>query len=298
MVNDVHGDLTDFTLPPSTTPRVSVITVVRNAADAVAETIRSVASQSDVFEHLLIDGASTDDTLERIEQFANNRCRVISEPDFGIYDAMNKGLQLAHGDWLIFMNAGDRFHGDRVVSNALSHMTSEHDVLLGETITVFKDSLETRRFHSLPKPSTEWWKGLPACHQSIFYRQNTLVEFPFNTQYTWCADYDQFIKIIMKGHHVSTLPFVVSLYDGNGADFRDPRVYIRERREITRQYQFGLKQWAYYANEAMHLRLAGPFLQYAQNVLPTTLRLKLRKMRGTTGVAIDDFSSPHSSRDN
>ena len=93
-----------------THPLFSIITVCYNAADTIVPTLRSVAKQSfTLYEHLVIDGASMDDTLARVDKYATPRTRVFSEPDNGIYDAMNKGMGQATGDYLIFLNAGDSF---------------------------------------------------------------------------------------------------------------------------------------------------------------------------------------------
>lgn len=269
----------------SAKPRVSVITVVRNASEAIAGTMKSVAAQSDVFEHLLIDGGSTDGTLETINRLAGPRCRVVSEPDRGIYDAMNKGLRMARGDWLIFMNAGDCFSGEHAIADAIPHMAAGRDLLLGETIMVFKDSLETRQFHSVPKSKSEWWKGMPACHQSVFYRRSVVSSFPFDLRYTWCADYDQFVSLISGGHQAAVLPFVVSIYDANGAIGRDAYIYIRERREISRRLLADYRQCIFYTGEFVRLALGGPVVRMVQWAMPNAWRLKLRRIRGTEGVS-------------
>ncbi len=92
-------------------PLFSIITVCRNAADTIAATIASVDAQTcRLYEHIVVDGASTDSTLDVLERYPSSLRRVISEPDKGIYDAMNKGLAQASGDYVLFLNAGDAFH--------------------------------------------------------------------------------------------------------------------------------------------------------------------------------------------
>ena len=155
-------------------PVFSVITVTYNAERWLERTILSVLSQSYTnVEYLIIDGGSTDRTVEIIRQYASGLAYWVSEPDQGLYDAMNKGLARATGDYLVFLNAGDTFHTADTLNqivNGLQRRKSLPDVIYGETRIVDAEgkSLGMRR---LKAPKRLTWKsfkmGMLVCHQSF-----------------------------------------------------------------------------------------------------------------------------------
>ena len=103
------------------TPKISVVTICYNAEKYIEETICSVLNQDyEAIEYIIVDGASKDHTMEIVKQFDSKISKIVSEKDDGIYDAMNKGIQLASGDFIIFMNAGDRFYSNSVVKEAVA----------------------------------------------------------------------------------------------------------------------------------------------------------------------------------
>lgn len=105
---------------------ISIITVTYNASSTVETTLRSIAKQTWTdYEHIIVDGASTDDTLQKVNAITTNNQRVISEPDNGLYDAMNKGIDMAKGEYLLFLNAGDAFHSPDTLSHIASAIISK-----------------------------------------------------------------------------------------------------------------------------------------------------------------------------
>ena len=125
------------------TPKFSVITVTYNAASVLEDTIQSVISQTyHHVEYIIVDGASKDGTLSIVDRYRDRITRVVSEPDRGLYDAMNKGIRLATGDYLCFLNAGDSFHEDDTLQqmvHTLTSLTELPDVIYGETALVDKE---------------------------------------------------------------------------------------------------------------------------------------------------------------
>ena len=120
-------------------PTFSVITITYNAAATLEETILSVISQTyHHVEYIIVDGASTDGTMQIVERYRNKINKMVSEPDKGLYDAMNKGIDLATGDYLVFLNAGDSFHADTTLQQMVHTIKGKElpDILYGNTAIV------------------------------------------------------------------------------------------------------------------------------------------------------------------
>ena len=177
------------------TPKFSIITVTYNAADTIEDTIQSVISQTyHHVEYIIIDGASKDNTLNIVDRYREHITCLVSEPDKGLYDAMNKGMQLATGDYLCFLNAGDSFHEDdtlQLMVHSLRNTEKLPDVLYGETELVDSEG-HFVRMRRLSAPETLNWKsfrqGMLVCHQAFFARRE-LTE-PYDLHYRFSADFD------------------------------------------------------------------------------------------------------------
>ena len=174
--------------------KISVITVCRNAAEDLLLTAKSVVAQENCdLEYIIVDGASTDNTQKVIREI-EEKCvarnivlKWISEPDNGIYDAMNKGTKMASGDFVCYMNAGDTFAANDVVKRVceLPEM-AENDVIYGSVIQKFDfGNVEIR-----PAALTKLQKKMAFCHQSCFIRTDILKAHPYNLQYPLAADYE------------------------------------------------------------------------------------------------------------
>lgn len=170
-------------------PFFSIVTVVYNAEQVVARTAASLRDQDFAdFEWIVVDGGSTDRTLELVRPFVvEGRDRVISEPDQGIYDAMNKGLRLARGNVVQFLNAGDRFADATVLGAVAAAFSDDVDAVYGDTIyelsnglTIFKQALDI---------ATERYRRIPFSHQALFTRRETHLQHPFDQSYRIAADY-------------------------------------------------------------------------------------------------------------
>ncbi len=177
--------------------RITVITICRNAADVIPQTIESVLAQdwSDI-EYVIQDGASSDDTPKIIESYREKaESRNIgfiynSEPDGGIYDAMNKAAVHATGDYINFMNAGDCFYSADVISKiagvAENHSGQDMPSMIYGDCAVY----EYGRFYRFAKSIEDIEEKMPFSHQSLFARSDFLREHPFNSEYRYSADYD------------------------------------------------------------------------------------------------------------
>lgn len=144
------------------TPKFSVITVTYNAEAVLEDTIQSVISQTyRHVEYIIVDGASKDKTLSIIDRYKDHIAKVTSEPDKGLYDAMNKGIRLATGDYLCFLNAGDSFHEDDTLQQMVHTLPGSElpDVMYGETALVDKEG-HFVRMRRLSAPETLTWEKL------------------------------------------------------------------------------------------------------------------------------------------
>jgi len=180
----------------------SIITVTYNAAGVLPPTLQSIREQSCAdYEFLLIDGASTDATVQLATDAQIPETRIISEPDGGLYDAMNKGIDLARGDFLIFLNAGDAFASDVVLAR-LAKLAAEHpaaDVLYGQTQLVDAErNVIGKRHLTAPHHLTaeSFSHGMLVCHQAFVARRAKVPHY--NLDYRFSSDYDWCIRVLKE----------------------------------------------------------------------------------------------------
>ena len=237
--------------------RISIVTITYNAARTLQRTLDSVARQGyDAIEHLIIDGASTDDTLRLAEQYkAKSRHEVVitSEPDRGLYDAMNKGLQRATGDYIVFLNAGDALHAadtiQTVVSAVLSHSPQEGQgvaCVYGDTDIVDAEGhyLHPRR---LRPPRQLTWKsfrqGMLVCHQAFYVRLDIAREQPYDLRYRHSADVDWCIRVMReadrRGLSLVNAQTVLADFEEGGDTTQHHRASLLERFTVMRRH-YGL----------------------------------------------------------
>ena len=221
-------------------PKLSVITIVYNNARDIARTIRSVTGQTyKNIEYIIIDGASTDGTLQIIESHGEHITKLISEPDRGIYDAMNKGLALATGDYVLFMNSGDEIYAPNTVEEVFAS-EADADIYYGETEMIDNggESLGRRR-HKAPKQFT--WKdfkyGMSISHQAIYVRR-TIAE-PYDVRYGLSADIDWILRAAKKARKIVNTNRFVARYLVGGMSKKRHMQSLTERFNIMREH-YGL----------------------------------------------------------
>lgn len=218
-------------------PKFSIITITYNAASVIEPTLASVAAQTyRNFEYLLIDGGSSDDTVAKAQASGIEFAHIVSERDNGLYDAMNKGIKLAKGDYLCFLNAGDAFHSsdtlDKIVA-AIPDGTSLPDILYGETAEV-DENRNLVRMRRLQAPEKLHWtsfkQGMLVCHQA-FYARRDLVPM-YDLKYRLSADVDWCIKIMKRSENMVNVGFTVVDYLQNGLSLQNHRASLIERFKI------------------------------------------------------------------
>lgn len=217
----------------------SIITVTYNAAKVLAATLKSVKDQSfRDFEYLVIDGASTDDTVALVERAGIATTTVWSEPDKGLYDAMNKAIDRASGQYLIFLNAGDAFATAETLAHIAMASQKRPDVIYGQTQLVdTTGDVVGKRHLTAPKHLTwqSFKNGMLVCHQAFIARREICPHYDLN--YRFSSDYDWCIKVLKQSEstaYVGDDPIISYLIDGLTSE--NHQKSLRERYIIMCHY--------------------------------------------------------------
>lgn len=224
--------------------KISVITVVYNNHKYIERTIQSVLNQTfDSLEYIIIDGGSTDGTLEIIERYRERLSFFISEPDEGIYDAMNKGLKNATGEYVLYLNSGDSLFSFETLKKVFD-LENRGDIYYGETMYVDENysELGTRSevtTRKLPKDlnARSFLKGMLVCHQSIIVKRQIAPEY--NLDFRRSSDIDWCIKCLKKSLHTINCNCIISNYMTGGYSRQSDRKTWKERFTIMKIH-FGL----------------------------------------------------------
>jgi glycosyltransferase involved in cell wall biosynthesis len=220
----------------------TIITVTYNAGSKVSKTIDSVYKQSCTdYEYILVDGASEDDTVQRIEkqqnQFSekNISYRYLSERDSGVYDAMNKSISLANGEWVCFLNAGDLFYDSETLRKLkdTTQKNSSADIVYGDTIEFKANGLSIYR---KALPIEQITQAIPFFHQSCITKLDLIKKNLFDIRYRICADYDFFLGCYQDNARFVYIELPVSRYEYGGISSCDDNavLLLREQLEIRK----------------------------------------------------------------
>ena len=173
-------------------PKITVVTICYNAVNTIEKTILSVINQTyNNIEYIVVDGASTDGTMDIIKKYDDRIAKWVSEPDNGIYDAMNKGIDMATGEWINFMNAGDIFFSCFSISSAFDIVdTISADIIYGYQVHSYKYGKYVRIRLSLDR----FRYCMPIGHPSTFVKTSLMKECKFDTNFKIAADYNFFFK--------------------------------------------------------------------------------------------------------
>ncbi len=194
-----------------TAPRVSIITIVRNDRAGLERTRASVAEQAFAErEWIVIDGASTDTTATLARELLEaGEATGVSEPDRGIYDAMNKGLDRATGEYVLFLNAGDQLLGPESLATAMDAVArgGEPDIAFFASMMDFGD----RRIERPVKPPSYIWHGQPGLHQATLFRRTLHLQHRFGDRYRICGDYDTLTRMSQAGARMQSFPEIIGV---------------------------------------------------------------------------------------
>lgn len=220
--------------------RVSVITVSYNSAQTIERTIKSVQSQTwDDLQHIVIDGGSTDGTLQIIERYQKTIAAYLSEPDNGIYDAMNKGMDLADGEIICFLNADDLYASPEIISKVVKSMKqADCQAVIGD-VTFFKKNnpdRDIRRYNSSRfTPERLSWGWMPA-HPGLFLRSDVVQRVGrFKTNYQIAADFEYIIRVFHKTNITYVhIPDILVRMQAGGVSTNGLRSKMILNREVLR----------------------------------------------------------------
>lgn len=206
--------------------RLTIITINYNNCRGLKKTIESILCQTwRDFEWIVIDGGSTDGSKELIEQYQDHFTYWCSEPDKGIYNAMNKGIIKAKGDYLNFMNSGDSFHSSDVLEKVFS-INIKSDILYGDANRIDK---EKENIHLYPrKLSIHYLLTDGFCHQATFIKTSLLKNGGYREDYKIIADWYHFIKWFRQGKSFSHTGFVIADYDMSGLSANSHELLLQE----------------------------------------------------------------------
>ena len=218
--------------------KISIITVVYNSEKYIRRTIESIVGQDyPAIEYIIIDGKSKDTTMQIVNEYRDRIAVVVSEPDKGLYDAMNKGLRLATGSYVLYINSGDALSSPTLLSDIFNDVPADSDVIYGDTQITDEDGniLHNRR-HRPPEQLTwrDYKRGMLVCHQSFIAKRTLCNEY--DTQYRYAADFDWCLNILLKSRVVTNYGKDISLFMDGGQTKRTIVPGLKERYRIMCKY--------------------------------------------------------------
>lgn len=216
--------------------KYSIITINYNNADGLRQTIKSVVSQTSIdYEYVIIDGGSTDGSVDIIKEYENKISYWVSEKDGGIYNAMNKGVNVAHGEYLIFMNSGDVFYSDSVLSDVLLRIQDE-DIIIGNALASDTHSIISPPPINGKLTMYHLYSGaIP--HQGTFVKLALQHKHPFDEKLRISADWKFFLQsIIFDNCSVKYINVNVAIYDMTGLSSQNPRAMREEKEKVLSEY--------------------------------------------------------------
>jgi len=218
-------------------PKVSVITVAFNVAAEIEQTIQSVLSQTYAnLEYLIIDGGSKDGTVEIIRKCESKLDFWVSEPDGGIYDAMNKGVAKATGDFVVFMNAGDWFKSETVVEEVMNLAPADAEMIYGNHEVVYPNLIKMR----YARPPDQLWKGMAFNHQTLFAKKELLVKHPFDLSFRRVADFHFIYHQWRDGRKFFNTGLTVACFRAGGLSMAQSIQTKKDVWKVVRQHQNSL----------------------------------------------------------
>jgi len=245
---------------------ITIITVVYNNVSSLEKTIKSIVNQSyKNVEYIIIDGGSTDGTVDIIKRYDDKIDYWLSEKDSGLYYAMNKGLELANGDWINFMNSGDCFTANTTIEDIFNNAI-DYGVIYGDVNFSFDG---THEVYVKAQPLKYLWKGMQFVHQTAFVSTTLMRKFPFNTNYRLIADYNSIYQIYLTGVEFQYVNYPVCNFLAGGLSDNNPKSIIECQKMIF----------------AIHKKL-NVRIYYYYRYVQCTFRYNLAKIIGQSNYAL------------
>lgn len=251
--------------------KISIITVCYNSSNCIEKTLKSVISQkSPNYEYIVIDGKSSDNTLEIINKYKEKISVIISEPDKGIYDAMNKGVSYAHGDYVLFINSGDSFYSSSTLGEISELIDGKKDLYYGDIENIMDYGNVIVKPESIGKIAT----NMVFSHQAVLTKRSLLLDFPFDLHFRYAADYDFLSKMYFQGRTFEYINIIICTTPiEEGATYSNKQKSLSEHRAILKKngtynpLLFALFLWDSYKSFLL------------KKILPSIIRKKILKIK-------------------
>lgn len=251
--------------------KITVVTVVYNAVSIIEDTIKSILNQTySNVEYIIIDGNSTDGTVDIIKKYESQLSYWVSECDMGIYDAMNKAIDKATGQWINFMNAGDLFYSATSIEEIFDkgNNYSKYEVVYGDAeyrlknISYIKQGYECDRDHFMP-----------FSHQAAFVRMDVAKKNKFNLRYKIAADTEFFLRLNREGANLKHVSIVVCSYNAlEGMSMHNEVKHAKEF--IAMHIQYGAPADSPYFKSLLK---DAKFRQKVRKLVPSFIWIKMRE---------------------
>lgn len=215
---------------------ITIATVCFNSAKTIRTTLNSVRAQTyRPLEMVIVDGGSTDQTMDIVAEYADIHGTVVSEPDAGIYDAMNKAIRLAKGDVIFFLNSDDCFSDSQVIQDVVNAFNASNSDLVFGDVFCINGSTRFRKDQRRVTRKNIIFEGI--CHQSVFARTDFVRKIgSFDLSYKICADYDWMIRAFISSGKTSHIHRVIADYSMEGFSEKNLRLRLTERRMIQEKH--------------------------------------------------------------
>ena len=215
---------------------ISIITINFNNSKGLEQTIQSVERQKNVeFEYVVIDGASTDGSVDVIKRHQEIISYWVSEKDGGIYEAMNKGVMASHGKYCLFLNSGDELVESNTLSKVIPYLNNSIDYVVGHELMTVK-GISRYLWHSPHKCDVEYLIKYSLRHQASFIKRNMLITVPFDEQLRLVSDWKQMLVSFLSFEATyMSIPVVVDKCERIGATYNNKRQSLCERQSVLNQ---------------------------------------------------------------
>ena len=245
---------------------ISIITVCFNETDNLLLTLKNISNLKNYFpfEYILIDGKSKQETIRIIKDFEHCIDKLVSEQDEGLFDAMNKGVKLASGSFVNFLNCGDVLtkKGMSAFNDfIINPKNNEYDVYYLDTLIKYRELIIKQPKWSL----NQIYKGMPFCHQSTFVKNKFLKKYPFD-KLSLCGDFKFFTQLYVQGAKFKYIPEIGSIYQSGGVSEKNLKTSLKQKKE----YIINLGYWREYEVEIF----------YRTKLLKANIRLILKRILG------------------
>lgn len=219
-------------------PKISIITICFNAEHVIEPTIKSVLNQDyENYEYIIVDGLSKDKTMTVVNKYTSKLSKVISEKDDGISDAFNKGIELATGDIVCFLNAGDTFIGNDVLSTVATDWQKKREDVIFYIMKAGKFGFTPAEYYQNDKEKI--WNDMAIPHQACFCKRNLFSEIGyFDKTLKIRMDYDFFARCVKNKRTYRYIPKVITNYDDGGVSAQNTYLSLKEGMKVKRRYGF------------------------------------------------------------